>query len=283
MGRRPPDVTRSEAQGSRPRLPIRLVSRLGFRMVLRRLAAIEHAVIANDADLAMAQRPRRRPARRPALCRGLVDPGGEQQQLAGRINALEGLDRHDAGSAGYWRAEHRGEIGAWRRPAFRGRELADRHGFRRRDLGRIEALLGEALAGGDMGVRADLSHPEVVVLENLAPARLLDLVMEAGAAPADHRLLVAPGGEREQAPLVALAGEALVVDEAVDALEIGLEALRQAEINRPTRGLRLNFEDHGEHAAPPFVSDGGFKMAAGPPRGSSAPRGRARGARPRDA
>jgi hypothetical protein len=47
-------------------------------------------------------------------------------------------------------------------------------------------------------------------------------MMLALGAPADHRLLVGPGRERQDATLGALALEALVVDETLDRLELGL-------------------------------------------------------------
>ena len=83
---------------------------------------------------------------------------------------------------------------------------------------------------GRRGVGSDLADPQVIVLEHLEAALLLHAVMLALRAPADHRFLVAPGRERQQATLGALALEALVVDEAVDRLELRLQVLGELEI-----------------------------------------------------
>jgi len=72
------------------------------------------------------------------------------------------------------------------------------------------------------------------------------MVLAVGA-PADHGLLVAPGGERQHAPLMTLALEALIVDEAVDCLELGLEMLGEVQIVVEPLPPRLDFENHQEH------------------------------------
>src|SRR5207247_2497854 len=59
------------------------------RIVLRRLAPLEHTVIADDADCPMPQRARCR--RLPALRCRRIAPGREQDDLAGGVDAGEDL------------------------------------------------------------------------------------------------------------------------------------------------------------------------------------------------
>src|SRR5262249_12861092 len=84
-------------------------------------------------------------------------------------------------------------------------------------------------------------------------------VMLAVAAPAHHCLLVAPDGERQEPPLAALALEPLVVDEAVDRLEPGLELLREAEIVVKPLRLVLDLEDHGKICLAPLAARSGWR------------------------
>ena len=72
--------------------------------------------------------------------------------------------------------------------------------------------------------------------------------MVLGVGPPPHqRLLVKPGGEREQPPLGAPAGEALDVQEAVDRVQHGLEMPGELEVLVGQVGLGLNLEDDDEH------------------------------------
>src|SRR5262249_56910559 len=98
-------------------------------------------------------------------------------------------------------------------------------------------------------IAGDLADPQMIAREPLEPALLLHAVVLAVGAPADHRFLVATSRERQQAALGALALEALVVDETVDRLELGLELFGEIEIVVPALRLRLHFENHCEHGA----------------------------------
>jgi hypothetical protein len=69
-----------------------LLRGLDLRIELRCLPAIEHAVIADDANAPMARRLRRlRPVRRPRSGSLRVSPGRQEQELAGVVDALEDL------------------------------------------------------------------------------------------------------------------------------------------------------------------------------------------------
>ena len=72
-------------------------------------------------------------------------------------------------------------------------------------------------------------------------------MMPAMGTPANERLFVAPGRQRDQPAFIALALETLVVDEPLDGLELGLELLGEGEIVVKTPGLGLHLEDDGEH------------------------------------
>jgi len=82
------------------------------------------------------------------------------------------------------------------------------------DVGRVEAVLGYGDLLRGLGVGCDLADAQVAVGEHLEAAALLSSVVLALAAPADHGLLVASGGQRRHPSLAALALEALVGDEA---------------------------------------------------------------------
>src|SRR5665213_1262154 len=84
------------------------------------------------------------------------------------------------------------EISAGRLLAFGWRQFADCHDLGGADFSYIEALLAQLLSTGDIVVRDNLADAQMIILEDLEPPLLLDLVMGAEGAPADNRLLVAP-------------------------------------------------------------------------------------------
>src|SRR2546425_671382 len=98
---------------------------------------------------------------------------------------------------------------------------------------------------------AGLVGPQAVVLEHLEAALLLHPVMLSLRPPADHRLLVAPDRKRQQAAFLALAGEALILDEPVDRLELRLQLAGEREILVPPLLLRADLEDDGKHPRSP--------------------------------
>ena len=73
--------------------------------------------------------------------------------------------------------------------------------------------------------------------------------MLALGPPADHRFLVGPGRERQDATLAAFALEALVIDKALDRLELWLQELGEIEIVVELVRLRLHLENHRKHDA----------------------------------
>src|SRR5262249_51232958 len=107
----------------------------------------------------------------------------------------------------------------------------------------------------------------------------------AMAAPAHHRLLVAPDGEREQPPFGAPALQPIDVNEAVDRLEPGLELLREREIVVKPLRLGLHLENHCEHVVSPFAALRMTRCAALRRRraGTRCSRRKAHGASPRGA
>src|SRR5947209_4309727 len=85
------EITRSRVSRSARRpAPRRLggaLAALHRRIELRRLLALEHAVVADDAHVALARRDL---ASRPPALRGLhVAPRDDEHCLAGRVDALE--------------------------------------------------------------------------------------------------------------------------------------------------------------------------------------------------
>src|SRR5262249_18516395 len=181
------------------------------RIIFVRLPAVEKAVVGDDAHAPMPIHAV--PERRRAIRSLRVAPGSQQQEFPGRIDAFEQI-RIDEAPIECRRVCHE------RSPFGDG---DDRGGAR---LRRVEALLGRARSVGQRGIGNDLAHAQVIVLEHLEAALLLHNVVEAVGPPADEGLLVAPGGKREQPALAALAGEALVVDKALDLLQFRLQRLR---------------------------------------------------------
>src|SRR5690349_8541231 len=103
------------------------------------------------------------------------------------------------------------------------RHLADREEFGGADFGLVETLLPYGVTLRRRRIRDDLADPQVIVLKDLGPTLLLCLVVHGERAPADHGLLVAPGRQGQNPAFVAPARVALVVDEAVDFLDVRFE------------------------------------------------------------
>ena len=177
----------------------------------------------------------------------LISPCDEKQQLAWIVDALEDLMVNDAIDAALRESEIGHEINAGRLLTFGWRQFADRHGLGVANLSFIEAQFVRFLNSRDLVVGDDLADAQVVILEDLEPTLFLDLVMDTEGAPADDCLLIAPSRQRQHPPLGTLAAEALVVDEAVDPLKVGLQGLGQAQVVVEAILLRLNYEYHGEH------------------------------------
>jgi len=96
-----------------------LNSFLDLRIELRRLAAIGHPVLANDANATMAQLTSGYRLRRPTLGGGRILPCDEKQQLARIGDALEDLLIDDALATGLRQPEVARKICAGRLLAFR--------------------------------------------------------------------------------------------------------------------------------------------------------------------
>src|SRR5205823_2733765 len=113
-----------------------------LRIVLRRLAAIGHAVIANYPDPPVAQATFGRRLGNPSLRRHRILPRDEEQPLAWRVDALENLPIDNISGLG--EAEIVGKIAA-RGVLLRNRgKLADRDRLARADGGLIETLLHDS-------------------------------------------------------------------------------------------------------------------------------------------
>src|SRR5688572_19483132 len=92
---------------------------------------------------------------------------------------------------------------------------------------------------------------QAIIAEDAAAALGLRGAVLGDIAPARDRVLVAPEGEGEDLALVAQALEPLDRDEAVDLLELGLQRGGQVEIVAAVIGVGPDFENDGDHAAPP--------------------------------
>ena len=110
------------------------------------------------------------------------------------------------------------------------------------------------LSRRDVGVGNDLADAQVVIGKYLEAALLLHLVVQRLGAPAHQRLLVAPGGKRQNPAGAPQRAVADIVDEAVDLLELRLQQLGLLEIAVEFFRFGVDFEEHDEHHDPPGSS-----------------------------
>ena len=116
-------------------------------------------------------------------------------------------------------------------------------------------MLPEVVTRRDLCVAGDLADAQMVVGEDLGATLRLRLVVDRERAPADERLLVAPGRQRQDPALRAATAETLIVDETFDPLDFRLQEPGEREILVPALGLRLDLEDHSEHReSPPWLA-----------------------------
>src|SRR5262249_5369325 len=66
-------------------------------------------------------------------------------------------------------------------------------------------------------------------------------------APADHRLLVSPGRQRQHSPRHAPAGKALIIEKAIDLLDLRTQELGKLQIFALALRLWHDFENHSKH------------------------------------
>src|SRR5437588_3741295 len=179
------------------------------RVVLRRFGTVEHSVIADHANAAVANI---QAAMQRAFCGRPITPRCKENKFSRLDDAFEDIPVDKTGIGYIDPSEPTGNrIGIGRR------RQARQHGLRQCDqLGRgrrlVKPLLAKHLPARQPVIGDDLADPEMIIAEDLAPALLLNLVMTGAGAPADHRLLVPPYRKRQQPTLSAQAGKALVVD-----------------------------------------------------------------------
>ena len=188
-------------------------------------SSLEHAVVSNDAHLSMAHGFRRFPfGRNPRRGCLHAPPRQQEYELAPIVDALEHF-LIDETVALRSKTEEK-----WQEFWLRGRIV----GFGRHHLGEVTTLasptsvssrrscLTERSVDGSVS-RVTCPYTQTIVLEHLETSFFLYAVMLAMRPPTHESLFVAPGRQRQNAPLVALALEAFVVDEPVDRLELRLE------------------------------------------------------------
>src|SRR5260221_648738 len=115
-------------------------------------------------------------------------------------------------------------------------------------VGRRFGAFGHAVVAHDGG------DTQTVVAQHAAASGGLRLAVMLDIAPGLYRLLVAPEGEREQLLVVDQALEALDADEAVDPLELGLQAGGDVEVGLLAAIGGPHLEDDGGHSGGSFLT-----------------------------
>src|SRR5215831_9679559 len=182
----------------------------------------------------------------------LIAPGHEKYDVTGRQNGIENIPGNKALRARL-KAQPFGNL-PWQRffhPV--GRPPGIDEGYRRgvTRFRYIQPLFMQGAANGRTGVPRQLADAQMVVLKDLEAAPLLHGMMPSMGAPADKRLLVAPVRQRENPSLTGKAAIADVVDKSVDLFQLWFEHLRKIKIGIPLIGLRMDFEEYGEHRSLP--------------------------------
>src|SRR6201999_3822098 len=96
-------------------------------------------------------------------------------------------------------------------------------------LGDVEALLGKHGASGKMIVGGNLSDAQVIVRKHFCTALDLYVMVSGASTPAHQGFFVAPARQRQNPARPGQTAIANVIDETIDALEVGSQHLRQAE------------------------------------------------------
>src|SRR5438128_7931406 len=177
----------ADADGSLRRWPIHI------GIILRRLASVEHAVVAHHANAAKPRAILQCDRTLEDFSGGLVTPGHEQDDVAGHQNSVEHVPSNEP--LGRWiEAQPFGNM-LWRglldpsgRP--RGVDQGYRRGVARLRL--VQPLFLQRMAVRQPGVPRQLADPQVIVEKDLEAPLLLGLVMLRPGAPADQCLLVTP-------------------------------------------------------------------------------------------
>ena len=235
-----------------------------IRIELRRLAPIEPAVIAHDPNFAVAKfldavdLPWQ-----PRVSGFGVFPRHQQRQFAGIIDTGVHVILGNGRGASVkpevaWQPiglSCKGCVPAWR-DLGECYDLCDSH-FRF-----IKAPPLDWRFLGRSGIGEDIANPQVIILENLESALLLHGVVLGLSAPAHDRFLVTPGRMRQYPSRPELAFEALVVDEAIDCFEDGLQVFCEFQILVLLALSGEHFKDHGKHVCSFAVSGGNRREIA---------------------
>src|SRR6185437_6204178 len=105
-------------------------------------------------------------------------------------------------------------------------------------------LRGNRVPRWRMSIGRDVAHPDAVVAEHIRSPALLNAMMLSLGTPANQRFLVAPRGMRQHPTWAPLAFKALVVHEALDLLEPGLQMGRQRQVVIGALMTGIHFENH---------------------------------------
>jgi hypothetical protein len=93
----------------------------------------------------------------------------------------------------------------------------------------------------------DLTDPQPVIGKYEPATLLLNLMMLRMRAPANQRLLIAPGRERENMVWVIDIRESLVVDKPMDLLKLRPKQFRNVKIALHLGGVREDLKQDNEH------------------------------------
>jgi hypothetical protein len=218
---------------------------LYIRIVLRRLAAIEHAIVAHDANPPEPCFGRQLHRVLEGLRILLRPPDHQKDQITRCQNRIEDVPGgHPAGRG--VEAKVLGTVNSVGRfTPFRrlpGIDQSYRRSFP--DFGLVEPLLFERVSFRDTGIMRDLTDAQMVVEQDFGASLLLRHVMPHRRTPADHGFFVTPTGQREKPSLARQALITNVVNKAVDPLQLGPQHLGVAEIGVPLVRLWMHLEDH---------------------------------------
>src|SRR5882724_5574723 len=191
---------------------------LDVLVILRRLAAVEPAVVTHHAHAAMAQRLDAVDLSWCPETAGLgVRPGHQQRHLAGIVDARPYIMLGDR-AVRQMEAEMRRHQTGLRRAVAR-RDLGEGDELGLAYLGLVKAALQDRRFPRRIGIGGDVADAQMVIPKDLeASLGLHDMVLALGA-PAHDGLFIAPRRMRQHPTWPQLALETLVVDEAIDGLQ----------------------------------------------------------------
>src|SRR5262249_4635327 len=154
---------------------------LGVGIKLRRLAPVKAAILAHDANAAMAQLfdPLDFPGR-PAACRLRILPSDQERELSRIVDAVVDVMVNDAAVLQVYSEMSGQQIGlACESRILVRRYLGEGCNLRRADLGLIETQLPDRRLPGRIGVEGRLADAQAIILENVETSLFLHEVVLA--------------------------------------------------------------------------------------------------------